>query len=138
MDTIKTVCKRLWAWLTTNTYKPPPDTVVQRRARMIFQGMANLAIALFGVWLAWVEFGSDIFRANLFWLIVGIWAYLSFTMFLLRWDDAAKKTTSEKVDGLDARFDDLTKKFDDLIKEVRGLRKDLSNKGGSDGDSKDK
>ena len=96
MGTIKSACKRLRVWLTTNTYKPPPDSVGQRRARMILQGMANITIALFGIWLAWVEFGSVIFRANLFWLILGIWAYLSFTMFLTRWDDAAKKRPAKR------------------------------------------
>jgi len=95
-------------------------------------------IALLGIWLAWVEFGSVIFRANLFWLIVGVWVYLSFAMFLSRWDEAAKKTTSDKVDDLDAKLDGLGTKFDDLVKEMRGLRADLTNRGDNNGINKNK
>ena len=131
MDTIKSVCKRLWLWLTTNTYKPPPKQIQQRRAEMILQIIANLAIGALGIWFAWVEFGDHLFKAPMFWFLISIWGYLSATLFLGRWAEASQKTTNEKID-------DLGIKFDDLIKEVRGLREVLTNKGGSNGGSKDK
>ncbi len=67
---------------------------------MLMQGISNLAFVGLSFWLAYREFGVDMFYENTFWFLVLVWAYISFTMFLTKWDDLAKKDTDDRIDEL--------------------------------------
>jgi len=98
---------------------PYKDTIEQRQALMIIQGIASIAFAGLGIWLAWWEFGSVIFSQPIFWVLLGAWGYLNLSAFMVRIEATREKTVSEKLD--------------DLLKEISGLRKDLSSRGLSNG-----
>ncbi|MBU2535842.1 MAG: hypothetical protein ABIK32_06205 [Chloroflexota bacterium] len=98
----------------------------ERRLQMIVKAMINLAVAGLGIWLAWKELGQFIFYEPVFWLIIALWGYLSISLFWVKWDEAAKKTTDEKID-------DLIEKLDIFIAEIKldreKERKGVSNNG---------
>ena len=98
------------------------NVVAQRRARMIIQGVVNLALAALGIYFAWWEFGLEVFKSKIFWVIFVVWAYFSITLFLEKWESAERKTTDEKIDT-------LIKSVGTLVKEIRRDRNERKNKG---------
>lgn len=100
--------------------------ITQRRLQMIVKAMINLAVAGLGIWLAWKELGQVIFYEPVFWLILMLWGYLSMSLFWVKWDEVAKKTTDEKID-------DLIRKMDEFIAEIKLDREQRTKEVSDDG-----
>lgn len=92
------------------------DEVARERSTMLMQGMANIILIGLSIWLAYAELGIAMFRTSIFWLIVVLWSYISFSVFLVRWDESARKR------GITARLDEL-------INEIRSERKSRESEG---------
>ena len=95
--------------------------ISKRQLRMILRSTGNIFFACFGIFLAWYEFGTKVFSQSLFWVFLAWWAYVSFTAFILDWQDAGKKSTDERID-------DLTKEIHLLVNEIRRDRNERKRK----------
>ncbi len=77
------------------------DSKATRRQTMIvMRGVANLIFFGLSLWLAYKEFGTGMFKENVFWLLFLLWAYISFSLFWAQWDDSHEESVNDKLDEL--------------------------------------
>ena len=89
-----------------------------RRYGVVLRAVTGVIAVLATVFLAWFEFGGQLFHSLAFWAILALWILFGWFSFLNAWDRAGDNEDVEKIKD----------KLDDLLDEIKGLRSDLKGK----------
>jgi hypothetical protein len=89
-----------------------------RRVLLVMRILFGALITAVSIFLAWFEFGNELFQSPIFWLILVLWLTLGYFLFWHVWDDVGEESIGEKID-------DLTLGINLLTTEIREMRSDL-------------
>ena len=83
------------------TSKPEDSKQTEgRRLIMLVQAASSIVVSILTLWLAYVELGIGVFSNTITYILLVWWIYINIILLSLRWDEAKKRTTDDKIDDL--------------------------------------
>jgi len=91
----------------------------RRRYGVMLRTITGIIAVLATVFLAWYEFGIQVFHNPVSWAILVLWVLFGWFSFLNAWDRAGDDEATERIED---RLDGIKEAIDKLANEIRQNR----------------